>query len=268
MATKKRSKKPAAKQRSKANAKPQNKKDQNLDQSKNQVRAIIFTALSIFFFVLVLIPEKDLGGLAKFLNDLMFGLFGMFAYIVPVVTAFFSVKMAFKTKRNNKATILFTVAFCVFLATGFMVFKQALSSEPNYFKYIGASYLDGVNNFFSGGVLGGILGWPFTALLGSPLDKITIVILLIVTLMFATGTTLLRLGVFAKQQKERLEAIHNETREKKENKEKEEVPSEPIDFTKEQEEKEQQAQIEEKCLNILLCLMTYTKKKKNSKKSS
>ena len=213
MAKKKQSKKPTAKKGGKERTQGQ---QQNQNQNKNQIRAIIFTAISLFFMVLVLIPEKNLGGFARFLNSVMFGLFGLFSYVVPVACTYFSIRLAFKTKRNSKATILFTIAFCVFLATGFMIFKQALSTDVSYFRYIANGYIDGVENFFSGGVLGSILSWPLSLLLGSPLDKITIVLLLVVTLMFATGTTLLRLGVFANKQKERIEALHNENREKKE----------------------------------------------------
>ena len=244
MAKKKQTKKPTTK-------KSGNAKVQDQNQNKNQIRAIIFTAISLFFMVLVLIPEKNLGGFARFLNSVVFGLFGMFAYILPVACTYFSIKLAFKSKRNSKATILFSSAFCIFLATGFMIFKQALSTDVNYFRYIANGYVDGVENFFSGGVLGSLLSWPLSLLLGSPLDKITIVLLLVVTLMFATGTTLLRLGVFANKQKERLEVLHNETREwmekRKEANGKEtadkDADDEPVDFT---EKIEQEPETEEK----------------------
>ena len=243
MAKKKQTKKPTTK-------KSGNAKVQDQNQNKNQIRAIIFTAISLFFMVLVLIPEKNLGGFARFLNSVVFGLFGMFAYILPVACTYFSIKLAFKSKRNSKATILFSSAFCIFLATGFMIFKQALSTDVNYFRYIANGYIDGVENFFSGGVLGSLLSWPLSLLLGSPLDKITIVLLLVVTLMFATGTTLLRLGVFANKQKERLEVLHNETREwmekRKEANGKETADKdadEPVDFT---EKIEQEPETEEK----------------------
>ena len=244
MAKKKQTKKPTTK-------KSGNAKVQDQNQNKNQIRAIIFTAISLFFMVLVLIPEKNLGGFARFLNSVVFGLFGMFAYILPVACTYFSIKLAFKSKRNSKATILFSSAFCIFLATGFMIFKQALSTDVNYFRYIANGYVDGVENFFSGGVLGSLLSWPLSLLLGSPLDKITIVLLLVVTLMFATGTTLLRLGVFANKQKERLEVLHNETREwmekRKEANGKETADKgaddEPVDFT---EKIEQEPETEEK----------------------
>lgn len=237
MAKKKQTKKPTTK-------KSGNAKVQDQNQNKNQIRAIIFTAISLFFMVLVLIPEKNLGGFARFLNSVVFGLFGMFAYILPVACTYFSIKLAFKSKRNSKATILFSSAFCIFLATGFMIFKQALSTDVNYFRYIANGYIDGVENFFSGGVLGSLLSWPLSLLLGSPLDKITIVLLLVVTLMFATGTTLLRLGVFANKQKERLEVLHNETREwmekRKEANGKETADKgaddEPVDFTEKLEQ--------------------------------
>ncbi len=227
MAKKKQNKKPTAKTKGKG-------KVQEPNQNKNQIRAIILTAISLFFMVLVLIPEKNLGGFARFLNSVVFGMFGMFSYIIPVACTYFSIRLAFKTKRNSKATILFGSAFCVFLATGFMIFKQAMSTDVNYFRYIADGYIDGVDNFFSGGVLGSLLSWPFSVLLGSPLDKITIVLLLVVTLMFATGTTLLRLGVFANKQKEKLEVLHNETREwieKRKEANGKEANEEPVDFT-------------------------------------
>lgn len=246
MAKKKQSKKPTAKKSGKERAQGQ----QNQNQNKNQIRAIIFTAISLFFMVLVLIPEKNLGGFARFLNSVMFGLFGLFSYVVPVACTYFSIRLAFKTKRNSKATILFTIAFCVFLATGFMIFKQALSTDVSYFRYIANGYIDGVENFFSGGALGSLLSWPLSLLLGSPLDKITIVLLLVVTLMFATGTTLLRLGVFANKQKERIEALHNENREKKEKRKEEKSKKEadePVDFTEtiEQEPENKEKDLDE-----------------------
>lgn len=188
----------------------QKKKNDKSNHSK-QIKAIVIMAVAIFLLALVVIPVKSLGSAGVVIKDVIFGIFGFCSYFIPFVLGYIAVILAFEKTKSNKATVIFASLFALFLDTSFEVFGHSIENL-NFFKYLGESFT--LNNAdFGGGIFGGILAYPLTYFLGEPLSRITIILLIVVTLMITTGTTLQRVGVFAKKTGEKAQQIHNETKE-------------------------------------------------------
>lgn len=168
-------------------------------------------ALAVFMFAMVVIPTKNLGGFGAWIKDFCFGLFGFCAYVFPFVLGYIAVMLAIEKEKGNTVTIVFACIFALFLDTAFEIFGHDVGSI-GFFHYIGDAYTIG-HTSIGGGVFGSILGYPLTKLLGNPLSNITIIILIVVALMITTGTTLQRVGVFAKKTGEKAQQIHTETKE-------------------------------------------------------
>lgn len=194
-----------------------------------QIKAIIIMAVAVFMLAIVLIPNKNLGGFGAGVKSFCFGLFGFCTYILPVVLGYIAIMLAFEKKSENKVTFIFASLFALFLDTAFEIFGHKIA-DTGFFGYVGESFKIGYDSF-GGGVLGSLLGYPFLKFLGDPLANITIIILITVALMITTGTTLQRVGVFAKKTGEKAQQIHNDTKEwlaqRQEEKELEEAAKKP-----------------------------------------
>lgn len=186
------------------------RKPEKKNHSK-QIKAIIIMAIAVFLLALVIIPVKSLGSAGVVIKDIIFGIFGFCAYFIPFVLGYIAVMLAIEKTNRDKVTVVFSSLFALFLDTSFEVFGHSIENL-SFFKYLGESYT--MNNAdFGGGIFGGILAYPLTYFLGEPLSRITIILLIVVTLMITTGTTLQRVGIFAKKTGETAQKIHNETKE-------------------------------------------------------
>lgn len=194
-----------------ARTKRATKRKKTKEKSSKQIKAIIFMALAVFLLAIVIIPTKNLGGFGVGIKDFCFGLFGFCAYIFPVVLGYIAIMLAIEKKKSNTVTIVFASIFALCLDTAFEIFGHDIGNV-GFFRYIGDAYTIGYTSI-GGGVFGSILGYPLTKLLGNPLSNITIIILIVVALMITTGTTLQRVGVFAKKTGEKAQQIHTETKE-------------------------------------------------------
>lgn len=155
-----------------------------------QLSAIILFAVSVLWFFLAII---DAGGVWGGLRTLMFGLFGFFTFIIPllllVVAVFIAIDKADEKVISKiiQASILITiissivhVAQCNYGNTYFEAIKDAFN-----FYYIDGSML-------GGGVWGALFGGIVLLITGS--DKlaamIILILLLFVFVMIITGLTL------------------------------------------------------------------------------
>ncbi len=158
-----------------------------------QLSAIILFAVSILWFFLAII---DAGGVWGGLRTLMFGLFGFFTFIFPLLLLVVAVFIAIDKVDNNviskiiQATILITVissivhvAQCNYGSTYFEAIKDAY----NFYN------IDG--SMLGGGVWGALFGGLMLLITGGNklAAMIILILLLFVFVMIITGLTLGRL---------------------------------------------------------------------------
>ena len=198
-----------AQKKRKANKRPVKKEK---SKGSKQIKAILLFAIAIFLLAIVFIPAAKLGVVGAGIKSFCFGLFGFCAYIFPIVLGIIAFMIAFEKKSESTITIVFALLFIVFLNASFEIFGHTEIEGLNYFEYIVEAYKHGSQNL-SGGVLGGLLAYPITYFLGAPLNYITIVILMTVSLMITTGTTLQQVGTVAKRTGEKAKKVHNDTKE-------------------------------------------------------
>ena len=205
-----------------------------------QIKAIIIMAVALFILAILLIPTANLGSAGLALKSFIFGLFGFCAYLLPVLLGYIAVMIAFEKRKGSTATVVFAVLFSLFLDSAFEIFGHNINGV-GFFRYVADSYKI-ANTSFGGGAFGSILAYPFNYFLGNPLSNITIILLIVVALMILTGTTLQKIGVFAKKTgslaANRAQQIHNDTKEwiSQHKEEKEEREQQEI----EQEEREKE----------------------------
>jgi len=154
---------------------------------KNQMRSILMFAVAVFLMFVAVIPSGENNAWA-FLHNMMFGLFGFCAYIMPIFLGFVAVLGAMD-KHSDKFTVrLVESGFLVwFICAAVDIFSE-ISERIGFFEHIVEAYS---YEKIYGGVFGALFGHPLTKLFGITGAKITVIILIIVAIMFVTGTTLI-----------------------------------------------------------------------------
>lgn len=165
------------------------------DQRRRQWTAIILFAVAVLLMFIAILPIENI--LWSVLHKGLLGLFGLCAYVVPILLGYVAVATALnKDDRSIAKRVGITCGVLVVLEALLEVFSA--SADGSYFEAIGSAFTRGVALFGEGGVNGGVLG----ALLGYPIEylmsdigaKITLILLLFVVVMLLTGTSLLTLG--------------------------------------------------------------------------
>ena len=161
-----------------------------------QIFAFVGFFVSLFLIALVLI---DAGSVWGALRNFFFGLFGVFAFIMPFFFCFISVVAAIG-KDSKKYKIKVTEAFVVFaLFVGFLHIVNA-NPELTYWEQVGESYnvfkmYDGSGMRYGYGVFGALVGGIPMLLTGfnKLAAGIITIILLFALIMVFSGTSILKL---------------------------------------------------------------------------
>ena len=162
----------------------QMKQQESAGSAKKQIRAICVFALAVILFAIAVIKTDAV--IPKFLHNLMFGLFGICAYIMPVLLGASAIFSAMDKKTDKLAGRIAQSGFLIWFISAAVDIFSAFRAE-DFIAHISECYK--YEKIF-GGIIGGILGYPLEVLCGETISKIIIVILIIVTLMLVTGTTL------------------------------------------------------------------------------
>ncbi|MGI6265002.1 MAG: DNA translocase FtsK [Acutalibacteraceae bacterium] len=175
----------SAKPRSKKAAKGAEKKPR---QSRHQAAAVILFAASLLVLCLLLIPGERAWGA---LRGVLLGLFGVCAFLLPVLGGYIAVIAARETEQGLLARKAWLGGLALLaLCTVIHVFTADV--DTGYFPALGQAYTAGIA-YHSAGFFGGILGYPFEYLFTDLGAKIILILLAFVTVMLATGTGILSL---------------------------------------------------------------------------
>ncbi|MCQ2477721.1 MAG: DNA translocase FtsK, partial [Clostridia bacterium] len=173
------------------------KKKRNVTTAKNakssstrQLKAVLLFALAVFLMFVVFIPGEAFW---NSIHNVMFGVFGITAYFYPFLLGTVAVVLAME-RENVKKIITKTVevAILVLLIGTVVDVFTAAKTDVGFFDYIVSSYSVGVT-LKNGGFISAVFGFLFRIVLGDLGAKITLIILIFVTLMITTGTTLIAL---------------------------------------------------------------------------
>ena len=154
---------------------------------KKQVSAIIMFAAAVFFMFVAIISSEE-KNLWNWLHNTMFGIFGICAYIMPLILGAIAVVGAMDKYSDKFTTRLIEGGLLVWFICGAVDIFSGIAKTSEFIPHFVTAfkYTD-----VYGGVLGALLGHPLYLMMGDVGAKITIIILIIVVLMFITGTTLI-----------------------------------------------------------------------------
>lgn len=179
-------KRKTVKKTSTAAASQTREKNKAANNARRQILSIIWFAVSVFFLFIVLIPGERFW---LWLHNVIFGIFGVTAYVYPFLLGFVAVMYALdKFYGSIYAKVIESTCLIVFIGAAIDIFIKA--EHANFWSYLVQAYKAGIN-LKSGGFLGALIGRPLTLLFGNVGASITICLLLFVLLMVISGTTLI-----------------------------------------------------------------------------
>lgn len=172
-----------------------------------QVKSVVLFAIALLILCLDFIKGESVW---LFMRNAVFGIFGICAYIVPVIIGYVAFMIA-KGDEQGSVGVKFTQAVILSALLGSIVhlFSAELSAD-SVFDFIKLAYNRGTE-ISSGGVFGGILGEPLRLMFGKVCAIIIVFILAFVFYMLVTDTSILSLfepfRKIKERRRERKEAV-------------------------------------------------------------
>lgn len=177
------------------------KKNNKKNKQKSITQEVLgFSLIVLGIFAFVAVVMGGVGLLGKGMSDVMFGLFGLGAYVMPLLIAGcgWLVLIAKKLHVHAGKLALTCVTVLMIFVVNHMIFDGKIQAQiletqekVGYWGYISGSYAFGVANHTASGALGGILTHPLRALLGS-IGCWILTIALIVGCVFVLGQLSMR----------------------------------------------------------------------------
>ena len=171
-----------------AKTKTNTKKSTVSDSARHQTAAVLLFAGAVLLLCLSVIKGASLWG---WLHNLLLGLFGVCAYVLPILVGYLAVLCAMERVENIKAKLWQSFLLIVALGSTIQIFI-ADTVHVGYFDAILTAFEDGTANR-GGGVLGAVLGYGMEYLFTDVGAKIILLLGLFVFLMLVTGTSIFTL---------------------------------------------------------------------------
>ncbi len=185
------------------------------NSANRQLLSVIWFAVAVFFLCVVFIKGENLW---LGLHNIIFGIFGITAFVVPFLLGFVAVMCALdKIKGTFYAKIIESGILVMLVGAAIDIFSS--HADISFWQHLVKAYQNGVA-LKSGGFLGALLGHPIFLAFGKTGAAITVILLIFVLLMLVTGTTLIGLfkavGRPVKSVKAQMSEAYVETQEKQE----------------------------------------------------
>lgn len=158
------------------------------ESARHQTAAVLLFAGAVLLLCLAFIKGASLWG---WLHNTLLGLFGICAYILPVLVGYLAVLCAMERSGNIKAKLWQSFLLIVVLGSTIQIFV-ADTANVSYIDAILTAFADGKANR-GGGVLGAILGYGMEYLFTDVGSKIILLLGLFVFFMLVTGTSVFAL---------------------------------------------------------------------------
>ncbi len=157
------------------------------ENASRQAKAVILFAVAVLLLCVVIIPGDNLWG---WLHTVLLGLFGIAAYVLPILMGYLAVTSALDNREESRIKPWQVVIFTVMLSALIQIFRQDVVGLGNFGAAVQEAYRDGAA--YSGtGVFGTLVGYWFEYLFTDVGSKIIIFLLLFVFLMLSTGTSII-----------------------------------------------------------------------------
>lgn len=156
-------------------------------ESSRQLAAVICFAVAVFFLCVVFIKGQNVWFA---IHNVMFGIFGVTAYIYPFILGFVAILFAMnKCYGTMTAKLVETGILAVLIGAAVDIFVKH-DETLDFWHHLTAAYTSGVAHK-SGGFLGALIGHPIYIAFGKTGAAITVCLLIFVFLMIISGTTLI-----------------------------------------------------------------------------
>ncbi len=173
-----------------SSTKRKTKKERMEEMAKKEAfRKEVFLWIILAVSILLFISNFGIGGnVGNTVSDFLFGLFGMVAYVFPIIlllTSFFAVS----NKGNNYAVlkicsaIVFFILICVFLYMA--VYGEDCVSAIE-------SFIDSKTKHSGGGIVGGLLGYVLVPAFGIVGSYVIVFVLMIVCIILFTEKSIMK----------------------------------------------------------------------------
>ena len=163
------------------------KKNELAQSARNQTAAILLFAGAVLLLCVVLIPGESLWG---WIHNLLMGLFGICAYILPILMGYTAVLAALeKSSSSVKVKLWQIITLIVMLGSTIQIFITDVK-DVGYLNALRDAFVAG-QEYRGGGIMGALLGYILEYLFTDVGSKIIILLLVFVFLMLVTGTTII-----------------------------------------------------------------------------
>jgi len=170
--------------------KSQNKKTTRTQQERlvsNEVLLIFLLAIGIFLF---LCNFGIIGPVGNAISNIMFGLFGITAYVAPVFI-FVAIAFGISNQGNTAATVRLTASVVLFLTVG-IIFELIFGTTTSADKYdIVNIFNTCVEERTGGGIIAGSFAYLFYHFLDMAGSVLVIIVLILVCLVIITGKSII-----------------------------------------------------------------------------
>ena len=130
---------PAKKQTKKQTKAKSTKKAKEIEKSTGINSAIVTILLFMSAVLLMFITVIKGENLWRMMHDFLFGIFGVCAFILPVLLGLIAVMMAFdRLKGKIKSKVILSTVLCVLIIAAVDIFTNS-AAEDSFFKYISTS---------------------------------------------------------------------------------------------------------------------------------
>lgn len=188
---------PRGKQQNKKTGSSKNQRGKPKDKRKplGEITGIVFIAIGIFLGVVVYI-HTDTGILGGVVRNVLFGLFGLFAYAMPVVFIVIGVMIIIaRNKKVNKGKVALMALLLVSIMSVVHTFVlKNIDMTNGYFKYIESSYMFGSTVQGGSGAVGCLLVYPFHLLIGEVGCIILFITTILIPVLVLTNLSIKKMG--------------------------------------------------------------------------
>ena len=148
----------------------------------------VFTGISIY--------SQTAGLMGDFTNGLFFGLFGVTAYVIPILLVVIAIMIIAAVNKKAHAGKITTYAVIIFsiLSVIHVFALQDITLDKGFIEYIKSSYILGSTHLQGGGVFGSLLVYPANLLLGRLGAYILFFACILICIMVITNLSLKKVG--------------------------------------------------------------------------
>lgn len=177
------------------------------DTEKKELTAIYMFVIGIFLIFLVLMEGTSLW---KVLHNLLFGIFGIISYIIPVILLIVCFLLTTdRVKMYTRSRPIQILLLITIICAAVQIFSGEEPSTNGIFFNLKTLYTDGQNKI-GGGLFGALFGWPLYYLFGKPGASIIIILGMLVFVLLVTGATLKDFFLTLRKPVDKVSSIYKE----------------------------------------------------------